>query len=150
MQTLTFGGLSPLREWSPAGGGSLAWHGEHISFTASYAHRTSGGGGLSGAVRSNRADASVRWQLARTLTTGLGSSYSTNSVLDQQPSLSVGGHTWSGTASLQHPLGKGLDIQIGYAHLHQSYSNVTVISNAPDQNNLWVSFSYQFERALGR
>lgn len=145
------GGLSLLHEWSPAEGGSLAWHGEHISFTASYARRTSGGGGLSGAVRSNRADASVRWQLSKSLTTGLGSSYSTSSILDPQLSLGVGGgHTWSGTASLQHPLGKGFDIQIGYTHLHQNYSSVTVISNAPDQNNCWVAFSYQFERGLGR
>jgi len=144
------GGLSPLHVWSPAVGSSLAWHGEHTSFTATYARRTSGGGGLSGAVRSNRADASMRWQLARTLTTCLGSSYSTNSVLDSQPALGVGGHTWLGTASLQHPLGEGLDIQVGYTHLHQSYGSVAAISNTPDRNNVWVSFSYQFERALGR
>jgi hypothetical protein len=139
-----------LSRWSAAEGGSLAWHGQRTSFGASYAHRIRDGGGLSGAVLSSQADASVRWQSARALTATLGGSYSTNSVLASEPVLGVGGKTWSGSASLQHPVGDHLAVEMGYTHLHQSYSSVPSISNAPDQNYAWVSFSYQFNRPLGR
>jgi hypothetical protein len=140
----------PLREWSPAAGGSLGWHGGHTSFAASYARRISDGGGLSGAVRSNRADASARWQLARTVTADMGASYSTNRVLDPLTSFGGEGHSWSGTVSLQHPLGEHLALQMGYTRLHQSYHDVAAISSAPNRNNVWLSLSYQFERPLGR
>ena len=143
-------GSLPLRKWSPTAGGSLAWHGEHTSVAASFARRIGDGGGLSGAVLSNSADASVRWRLARTVTTDLGANYSTNSVLESQPVLGIGGHSWSVTASLQHSLGESLVVQMGYTHLHQSYSSITAISKAPDRNGIWVSLSYQFERPWGR
>lgn len=141
--------LTSVLNWSPAAGGSLAWRKEHSSFVARYARRIGDGGGLSGAVLSNQADVYVRWQFARTMTTGLGASYSTNSVL-LQPMLGVGGHSWSGTASLQRPLGNNLGLQMGYTHLHQNYSSVSAISKAPDRNTAWISISYQFERPLGR
>jgi hypothetical protein len=80
----------------------------------------------------------------------LEAGYATNRVLDALPSFGIGGHTWSGIASLSHPLGERLALQIGYTRLHQSYSSVTVISSDPDRNNAWVSLSYQFERPLGR
>lgn len=140
----------PFQKWSPAAGGSLAWHGERTSFLAGYARRISDGGGLSGAVLSNRADASVRRQLAKTLTANVGVSYSASSVLDSLQSLGVEGHNWSGTVSLQHSLGESLGVQAGYTYLHQSYSSISAIANAPDRNYVWVSFSYQFEKPLGR
>lgn len=143
-------GSLPLHKWSPAAGGSLAWHGEHASSAVSFARRIGDGGGLSGAVLSNSADASMRWQLAKTVSTALGANYSTNSVLESQPFLGIGGHSWSVTASLQHSLGENLSAQMGYTHLHQSYSSITAISKAPDLNGIWVSLSYQFERPLGR
>lgn len=140
----------PLRRWSPAAGGSLSWHGEHTSLVTSYERRISDGGGLSGAALTNRAEASGRWRLAKTLTTALGASYSTNSVLESQALVGLGGHSWSGSASLEHPLGDMLNLQMGYTRLHQSYSSITAISQAPDRNYVWLSLSYQFERPLGR
>lgn len=139
-----------LRDWSPAAGASVAWHGEHTSVVTSYAHRISDGGGLSGAVIYNRADASLRWRLAKSLTAGLGGSYSTDSVLAARPLQGFGGHAWSGDASLQRSLGRSLSLQLGYTHLHQSYSSVAAIAQAPDRDNVWVSLSYQFDRPLGR
>ena len=139
----------PLHQWSPAAGASVAWHGEHASLGASYSHRIGDGGGLAGAVLSNRVDASARWRFARAMTAGLEGNYSTSSLLDSQL-LGLGGHSWSGSASLQRPLGDKLDLQMGFTHLHQSYSSVNAISNAPNRNNVWISLSYQFERSLGR
>jgi len=146
------GGSLPLTAWSPAAGASVGWRGAHASFTASYAQRISAGSGLAGAVRNNRVDSSIRWQLAKAFTTALGASYSTSNLLDSQPSATggSGGHSWSGIASLQHPLGERLIAQVGYTRLHQSYSSVAAISEAPNRNNVWISLSYQFERPLGR
>lgn len=141
---------SGLSRWTPAAGASLSWRGEHHSFVASYEHRISDGGGLSGASIFDRAEASARWQLARTLTATIGGGYSTNSVLESQNLSGFGGHTWSGTASLQHPLGEMMSLQMGYTRLHQSYSSISTISEFPDRNYVWVSLSYQFQRPLGR
>jgi hypothetical protein len=139
----------PLRKWSPAAGGSVAWHGERASFVTSYAQRIGDGGGLSGAVRSNRADSSLRWQITKNITAGVGANYSTNHLLEQLTTGS-GGHAWSETASLEHPLGEHLGVEAGYTRLHQTYPNIPAIANAPNRNNVWISLSYQFERPLGR
>jgi hypothetical protein len=142
--------LVPFRRWSPAVGGSLAWHGERTSLVTGYARRVGDGGGLSGAVLSHRADASMLWQMARTLTGGIGASYSSKSLLGAEQSLGAEGHTWSGSASIQHPLGQNLSVQLGYTYLHQSYGSVSVISDALDRNYVSISLTYQFERPLGR
>jgi hypothetical protein len=148
----THGGiLLPSQKWSPAGGASLGWHGSRAGFVASYERKINSGGGLSGAVLSNSAAASVRWQLARTVTTGVEAGYSTNTLLDSAPLFGSGGHTWSGTASLQHPIGEHMAVKMGYTRLQQSYNDIfAAIANAPNRNSVWISLSYQFERPLGR
>ena len=143
------GGTVPLRNWSPAAGASIGWQGSYTSLAASYSHRTTEGGGLGVAVRSSSVDASARWQLARTFTVGLGANYSINSVVNSSPG-DTGGHTVSGGLSLERMLGQNIRAQLGYTRLHQSYVNFFVLSNIPDRNYVWVSFSYQFQRALGR
>ena len=138
------------RVWSPALGGSLGWHGGHASMVASYSQRITSGGGLSGAVRSKSTDGSVRWQFTRTLTASLRGLYLVNRVLDSPGSFGDGGHSVSGTVSLERSIGEHLGLQMGYTRLHQSYANVPVISNTPNRNNVWVSLSYQFDRPMGR
>jgi hypothetical protein len=144
------GPARPIHKWSPATGATVNWHGQRSSFLVSYARRVSDGGGLSGAVRFDRADVSARWQLARTMIAGIGVSYAANNVLDSQAIFGAGGHTWLETASFQHPLGENLVLQMGYTHLYQSYGSIETISKAPNRNNVWVSLSYQFQRPLGR
>ena len=61
-----------------------------------------------------------------------------------------GGHTVSGTVSVQHPMSEHFKAELGYARLHQSYSGIAVISTAPDSNREFISISYQFTRPLGR
>ena len=145
-----FESLISRSRWTPAAGGTLSWQGEHASFGSSFEHRISDGGGLAGAVLSNRADVSARWQMAGALTAGLGAGYSTNSVLDSQEPSGVKGHSWSTTASFQHPLGERLALQMGYTHLHQSYGSIAAIAQAPERNYVWMSIAYEFLRPLGR
>ncbi len=129
----TRGGVTlPFQKWSPAEGASLGWHGERVGLAASYSQGIRSGGGLSGVVHYNSAGASVRWQVARTVTAGVEASYSTSTLLDSSTGeFGTGGHTWAGAAIVQHPLGERLALQLGCTRLHQSYSNIAVVSGHP-------------------
>jgi len=125
-----------------------------MSFAASGSRSISNGGGLIGAVHSTSVSASLRRQLTRTLSAGVSASYGDSQVLNA-PSLfntgfNTGGHTISGNASMQRPLGQHFNVQLGYSRVHQSYSNVAAISSNPDTNRESVTISYQFSRPLGR
>ena len=76
--------------------------------------------------------------------------YAQNDVLASAVTAANNGHTWSGTASVQQQFGQHLNVQLGYTRLHQSYSGVAVLANAPNTNREFVSISYQFSRPLGR
>jgi hypothetical protein len=136
--------------WSPGGGVSFGWQGKLTSIAASYSQTINDGGGLSGAVHASSVNASLRRQLTRKLSGGIGASYSNNSVLDALSKLNTGGHTISGNASVQRQIGQRLNLQLQYARVHQSYSDVAVISAIPDQNRVAVNISYQFTRPLGQ
>jgi len=138
------------RAWDPAGGASLGWQGRLNSFALSYMHVIAGGGGLMGAVQLDSATASARQQITRTLSASLTGGYAQNNVIGSSLSSTNDGHTISGTASLQQQVGQRLGMQLGYTRLYQSYSNVAVLSANPDTNRVFVSFSYQFSRPLGR
>ena len=132
------------QSWSPAGGASLNWQARHSGMAVSYSHTVSSGGGLIGAVELDSANASLRQQITRNFSASLAGAYANNGVLALS---SLGGHSVSGTASLQRQVGEHLNLQAGYTRLHQNYS---FLSANPDTNREWVSISYQFARPLGR
>jgi hypothetical protein len=143
--------LPPSGSWSPLLVASLGWQGQRTSLAASYSRSVTGGGGLIGAYHSNIANVSGRWQLSRTWNVGLAASYSLYKTLTPfflGPS--SGGHTVSGTASVQHPLGEHLSVQAGYTRLQQSYGGIAAISATPGINYEFVSISYQLTRPLKR
>jgi hypothetical protein len=146
--------LPASRTWSPSFGGSLGWQGRRMSFAASGSRTISNGGGLVAAVHATSGSASVRRQLTRGLSAAVSASYGEYQTLNA-PSLfgtgfSSGGHTISANASVQRQLGQNFNVQIGYARLHQSYSNIGAISANPDTNMESVTISYRFSRPLGR
>jgi hypothetical protein len=143
-------GVPSVQGWSPAGGVSFGWQGKLTSFAASYSQTINDGGGLSGAVHAYSANASLNRRLTRTLSTSIGANYTSNSILNALPPFSTGGHTISGNASVQRPVGQHLNLQLQYTRLHQSYSEIAAISAIPDQNRVAVNISYQFMRPLGR
>jgi hypothetical protein len=144
-----------LRAWSPATGASLAWQERKTNFAISYSRMIAPGGGLIGAVHRNAGTLSVNRELTSATEIAVQGSYANNLLL--APALvgvtggfGSGGHSISGTASLQRRLGEHFALGLGYSRLHQSYSNIAAITNAPDTNRGWVSVSYQFVRPLGR
>ena len=137
--------------WAPYVMASAGWQKQHTNFVASYLRSVAGGVGLPGAFSSNSASASFRWQITHTWTAGLTGSYATYNTLTPLFSSSTpNGHTQSEAASLQHLFGERLELDFEYTRLHQSYSGVQVISNAPESNRESISLSYQFSRPLGR
>jgi len=143
-------GLPTSSSWSPGGGASMSWQGRLTSVALSCSRAINSGGGLAGAVEATSASASLRRQLTRTLSASLGAGYADNSILDALPSLNTSGHTISGNASVQRQFGQHLNLQAQYMRLHQSYSDVAVLSAVPDRNRESITISYQFARPLGR
>ena len=143
-------GVPTMKGWSPAGGASMGWQGKLTSFALSLSRAINGGGGLAGAVQAIRANASLRRQITRNFSASTGGSYADNSVLDTLPAFNTGGHTVSGNASVQRQIGQHMNLQLQYMRLHQSYSDVAVLSSLPDQNRESITISYQFARPLGR
>ena len=147
---LATGALSPSSSWSPAASASLGWQRRRTSFAASYARIITGGGGLTGTFRSNSAMASGRWQIARTWSVGFTGNYAIVNNTLILSNANVGGHTILGTASLRHPIGQYFDAEVGYTRIHQSFSDIAVLSTAPDINREYLAISYRFTRPLGR
>jgi hypothetical protein len=142
--------LPPLHSWSPGGGGSLNWQGQHTSLVASYSRRISDGGGLQGAVSYNGTNASIRHQFTAALSGTLGADYSVNKVLDATAfDSSQSGHSISGNCTVQRTFGEHFNLTAGYMRLHQSY-DIAALSGAPNRDRVWLSIAYQFQRPLGR
>jgi hypothetical protein len=140
-----------IRSWAPAATASIGWQGSRTSLAASYSHVVGGGGGLLGAFDSNSANASVRWQLARTWTIGSTAGYViTKNVSPFMTSSNPGGYMVSGTVMVQHPISEHFNMDFVYTRLHQSYNSIAVVSNAPNADRESISISYQFTRPLGR
>jgi len=135
--------------WSPAGMVSMGWQGSRASLAGSYLRSVSGGGGLVGAFYSNNAMTSARWQLTRTWNAGAAGAYAMNkNVTPYLPLASPGGHSISGTVSLQHSFSDRIRADCGYTHVHQSYAGIPLISGAPDTNREFISITYQFAKPL--
>jgi hypothetical protein len=143
-------GAPTMTSWSPAGGASMGWQGRLTSFALSCSRAINDSGGLSGAVQAISASSSLRRQISRNLNASVGASYASNSVLDALPALNTSGHTISGSASMQRQVGEHLNLQLQYMRLHQSYSDVAILSAIPDRNRGSITVSYQFARPLGR
>ncbi len=141
--------------WSPAAGASIAWRGRQTNVVLSYSRMIAPGGGLMGAVHQNGGTFSLRRQLTRNMTGGFQAAYSNvNSLTPVAVQALLGGsndgHTISGGASLERQLGEHFSVGLDYSRLHQSYSNLAIVSGSPDTNQGRISIGYTFSRPIGR
>jgi hypothetical protein len=145
-------GTQPANAWIPAGAASLGWQGAHSSFAASYSHLVTGGSGLIGAYETNSAGAKGRWQMSRSWAVDAGGDFSlTTNAAPQVIAGSIsGGRTLSGTVSIERTLSSNFQILCNYTHLHQTYSDVPVLSANPDSDRITVSLIYRFLRPTSR
>jgi hypothetical protein len=143
--------LPAYASWSPTLAGSMSWQGRHSTFAASYSRIVTGGGGLLGAFQSNSVNLFSRWQLTRTWFAALAVGYSNNKDVTPSSFEAIDtGHGIFGTVSAQHQLSEHVNMQFGYTHSHQTYSQITAISNTPNTNREFIAFSYEFRKPLGR
>lgn len=142
--------LPQVRSWNPAASASLGWQGRLTSFALNYEHVIAGGGGLMGAVRLDGASMSARQQITRSMRATVTAEYAQNGILANPLPGTSYGHSVSGTASLQQQFGQHLELQLGYGRIHQSYSNIEVISATPDTNREFISISYHFSKPIGK
>jgi hypothetical protein len=148
---LAYSSLPPSASWTPAVTASVGWQAERTSLAASYSRSISGGGGLLGAFSTNSAAASARWQLARTWAVDAAAGYTIfKNVSPVTVSWEQGGHTVTGTVSVDHSFKERFHAQAGYQRLHQTYNGIAVISSDPDSDRGFISITYQLTRPLGR
>ena len=134
--------------WHPAAGASLDWRGQFTAAALSYSHTIRGGGGLSGAVQLDEVSAVGRARLSPVLSASLGGFYANNRLL--APAIvSSNGHTISGTIALQRTFGEHFGAELGYTRMRQTYS-IPILAATPNTNRVFVSFSCNFSRPLGR
>jgi hypothetical protein len=130
---------------------SVGWQGQRTSLAANYSRTVTAGAGQQGALSSNTASSSASWQLARTWSVGSAASYALyKNVTPLSVSSSQGGHSFSGSVSLNHSLSEHFRAQLGYQRLHQTYNGIAAIAADPDADSAFISISYQLSRPLGR
>jgi hypothetical protein len=148
---LTQSPTAPAEGSTPSAIASFGWQGLRTSFALSYSRLVTGGEGIIGAYDANSAMASGRWQISRNWTTNLGGNYSDLATVAQSFAGSLlGGHTWSGNASVGCQLDQHLSIAFQYQRLHQDYSDIPAISNDPSSSRESGTLTYQFSKPLGR
>jgi hypothetical protein len=147
--TTSQGPFSAVASWSPLTMASISWQGSRTSLAVSYSRIVTAAGGLNGAYHSNNASASARWQMARTWSGGIGGSYALYQTVNPLIVLaSSGGHTVTGTVSIDHVIGEHLRSTVGYSWVRQSYSQTMTESNFPNISRGFITISYTFSRPL--
>jgi len=137
--------------WEPAVWTSVGLQAAHVSFAANFGRQITGGSGLLGAFRTSQTEASARWVFSREWAAGLTANYVMNKGIDPLQSLGEpGGHTVSGTATVEHWLSLHLLARLEYDRVHTSYPGIVALASNPDSNRVAGSISWRFSKALGR
>jgi hypothetical protein len=141
-----------FESWTPSVQGSLGYQTARTNFVADYSRQVSGSEGLIGAYLSNVADFRAQRQITRAWSFGVSCDYALfKNVTPAVSSANPGGHTLTGTASVQHIFSQRFRAEIGYSRIHQSYASLSAGSQFdPDCNREYASVTYQFSRPLGR
>jgi len=137
--------------WSVAGGATFGWQGRRNSVQGRFIHRTSDGGGLTGAVRTTNGGFSMRRQLTSRMAGDVGFTYGSNVAIGRAFNNSIS--SISAVAGLQHSLGKDFSLGFSYARDHQNIQGTTssaLAASLADHNRFWCNVSYHFARPLGR
>jgi hypothetical protein len=143
--------LPAASTWTPAVVASAARQGVRTNLAASYTRSVSGAGGLLGAFSASSANVSVSWKLAGSWSLASTADYTLRkNVSPASISTEPGGHSVSGTFSIQRSLGEHMQGTLGYQRLHQEFSAIAAIAGDPDSDRAYISISYTLSRPMGR
>jgi hypothetical protein len=141
--------------WTPAIAASLGWQNLHTSFAADFSRTVNGGQGLFGAFHSTSADAIGGWQITRLWDAGLTVNYTINKSASQLdltgPGLtSPGGHTFATSLTLGRALSPHTSARLRYDRIENRYGGIPSLATNPSSDRIMLSFSWQFQRPIGR
>jgi len=140
--------------WSTAGSASVGWQGTRGSFALSYLHSINTGEGFYEALVSDSVSASSGWKLSPTWNGGFEVSYVNSSPVTTRVGILnyeyEGGNAFTLGASLSHSMGEHLSVACGYDRLQENYPGIPFIVKNPNSDLVFVTFSYQFRKSLGR
>lgn len=131
------------RLWSPATGAVFSWQGHRTSTSASFIREINSGGGLASAVSLTSAGANLLRQFGPHLAFGPGFVYSESSPIINTQTL----RTYSGLIQCSYHIGRTYLLSSGYARDEQRAVDT---NNSASANRVWISFSVDFIRPLGR
>jgi hypothetical protein len=129
----------------------MGWQTRRTNIAGNYSQSISAGQGMLGAYSSSNANLTASWEPARMWIIGGTAQYGQMSnVTPLSESSGSGGHTILGTAFVRRRIAENLSVDVEYSRIHQIYSGIAVIENAPDGNRIAVNVNYRFSKPLGR
>ncbi|HXJ89056.1 MAG TPA: hypothetical protein VMS18_19720 [Candidatus Binatia bacterium] len=131
------------RLWSPATGAVLSWQGHTTSTWASFNRQINSSGGLSSAVTLTSVGGNVLKQLGRNFAFGPGFVYSESVPITETQTI----RTYSGLVQFTYYVGRNYQVNGGYARDEQRPVGT---NNSASADRVWISFSLDFIRPLGR
>jgi hypothetical protein len=138
--------------WTPAVTASLGWQNRHTSLAANFSRIVSGGGGLLGAFYSRNAGATGMWQMSRLWNANLNARYSINKNATPSFGLNnlVGGHSLDASVALNRILTTRSSVGLSYDRIQNRYDGIPSIDKNPSSDRIMLSYTWQFERPIGR
>jgi len=133
----------PHRLWSPAAGAVFSWQGHRTTGGASYTRLINSSGGLSSAVTLTSVEGNVLRQVGSHLELGPGFLYAESVPIVGTQTI----RTCSGLFQFTYRVGRNYLFNGGYARDQQSAIGT---NNSASANRVWISFSVDFLRPLGR
>jgi hypothetical protein len=138
--------LSPRfsgRMWSTATGAVFNWRRPRTALTVTASHQVSDGGGLPSAVALTAGDIDVLRQLTRRWGFDVGFAHTQSVPIVEGQTI----RTYSGRLQFSYRLNNNCALGAGYARDDNTYLESRGTASA---NRVWISFSYDFSRPLGR
>ena len=119
---------------------------------AGYSKGLNDGGGLIGIVSLQSVHGEVRQRVSRSWAVNLGASYAKNRALiapaDGSPAFL---NLTSANILVERNIGTSWGVRLGYAHdFQQEPTATTTLQGDVHRNRVFVTVSYQWEKALGR
>jgi len=130
------------RFWSPAAGAVFNWQGQRTGAMASFTHQVSNGGGLYSAVTLTSAEVQLQRHVGLRWEFGPAFAFAQDDTIVPSPSI----RTYSGQLQSAYRVGN-YAFGAGYARDERDASAGSLTASA---NRVWISFSYDFIRTLGR
>ena len=143
--------LPTVSAWTPAVTASGGWQNRHTSVAANFSRTVSGGGGLLGAFRTTSTGLTSRWQVSRLWDAGLNLNYAINkNAIPAFGLTNLGGHSFDTTCSVGRTISTHSRAALTYDRIQNRYNGIQSIDSNPNSDRVMLSFTWQFERPIGR